>query len=264
MRKDFTKRIEKLRKFEKMKERVLKRVPDGYLRVATTRGKARYYAVSPDGNRTGSYLGKGQIKLARQLAQKDYDQKVLKAAQQELKAIEAYENKLPKWSMEEIYEHLSPARQELVTPIEPADEEFIKEWTSVEWDRDWFGGDKPSYPTTNGELTRSRIEALIADMLHRNGWYYRYEYPVKLKENGVVRTYHPDFTILDVKNRREILLEHFGVLHDSKYQKQMIEKMETYRDNGYQEGVNIIYTFECEGKNLDLRKLERYLHQLLD
>ncbi|MBQ1369678.1 MAG: hypothetical protein IIZ76_00330 [Clostridia bacterium] len=185
-------------------------------------------------------------------------------AAQELKALETLERQMPECRAEDVYQTLSPARQELVTPIEPTDAEYLEAWNNEEWDKDWFPGEKPKYPTIRGEFTRSRIEGLIADMLYKNGWAYRYEYPVWVTENGRKRQYHPDFMILDLKNRKEYLLEHFGMLHKPEYRKQMIEKMETYQENGYLEGVNIIYTFESEDKPLDLVHLEKRLKKMLE
>lgn len=253
----------KLKKMVREKEKSLARAPEGALRMCLGREKPQYYLVRHRGEQPGTYLGKQQYKLVRRLAQKSYDEAVLEAARRELAAIHAYEKKMPVRCVEEVYGALSPARQELVEPIEPTDEEFVRAWTSVEWDHNWYKGEKPSYPTTNGEMTRSRIEALIADMLHSHGWYYRYEYPLRIVDRGRERVWHPDFTILDLKHRKEYILEYFGMLHDPVYQARMIEKMETYRENGYLEGFNIIYAFESETKPLDLKRLERYLERLL-
>lgn len=260
---EMAKRKALLLRLVREKERALERAPEGYLRVSMSHGAPRYYHVQESEQRSGTYLGKKKLRLAKKLAQKAYDKEVLDAAMQELKALETYEKTMPEVTAEEVFEKLTATRQELIVPLEPTEEEFLREWNSVEWEKDWFPGEKPSYPTMRGELTRSRIEGLIADMLYRNGWYYRYEYPILLKEKGREREYHPDFMILDLKNRKEYLLEHFGMLHQERYRKQMIEKLETYRENGYQEGVNIIYTFESEEKPLDLRRLEQYLKQLL-
>lgn len=260
---DIAKRKAFLIKLIREKERAMERAPEGYLRVTMSHGAPRYYHVQNTGQPSGTYLGKKKLRLTKRLAQKSYDKEVLNAAIQELKALETYEKKMPEHSAEDVFQTLTPARQELIVPLEPTDQEFLKAWTSVEWDKDWFPGEKPSYPTVRGELTRSRIEGLIADLLYRNGWYYRYEYPIRLKVDGREKEYHPDFTILDLKNRKEYLLEHFGMLHKENYRKQMIEKIETYQENGYKEGFNIIYTFESDEKPLDLLRLERYLKKLL-
>lgn len=253
-----------LRKLIREKERALQRAPEGHLRVTMSHGAPRFYHVQKTGDPSGVYLSKEKLRQARRLAQKAYDKEVLRVAAQELKALETLERQMPECRAEDVYQTLSPARQELVTPIEPTDAEYLEAWNNEEWDKDWFPGEKPKYPTIRGEFTRSRIEGLIADMLYKNGWAYRYEYPVWVTENGRKRQYHPDFMILDLKNRKEYLFEHFGMLHKPEYRKQMIEKMETYQENGYLEGVNIIYTFESEDKPLDLVHLEKRLKKMLE
>lgn len=259
----FAERKRQLRKMIQKCRKDLDRAPEGKLRISVIRGKPRYYQITDPKDTTGVYLSKDKLRLAERLAQKAYDRKILEAAQQELAALETLERKMPECRAEDVFETLSTQRQKLVTPIEPTDEEFLAAWNSAEWDKDWYAGEKPKYPTMRGEMVRSRIEGLIADMLFKNGWAYRYEYPVELTVRGYKRQYHPDFMILDLRNRKEYLLEHFGLLHQPDYRKQMIEKMETYQENGYREGVNIIYTFESEDKPLDLLRLEKRLKNLL-
>ena len=256
-------RKSELRQAIREKKQALQRAPEGRLRISAQGETPRFYHVVETGDHTGRYISVKEQPLARKLAQKAYDLEVLRLAQEELDALEQWERRTPARVMEEVYDSLSPLRQSLVAPLVQTDEEFLREWESVTWDKDWYRKEKPSYPTNRGEMTRSRIEALIADMLDRNGWPYRYEYPIRLDDGERMRVYHPDFMILDVRNRREILLEHFGLLHVEEYRRQMIEKLQRYEQNGYREGVDIIYTFECEEKPLDLNYLEQRLQRLL-
>ena len=79
------KRETELKKQISVKSRQLANAPEGYLKIS---GKNRntYYCVTPETGRPGRYLNKGELELARKLAQKAYDQQVLKAAEQELNA----------------------------------------------------------------------------------------------------------------------------------------------------------------------------------
>lgn len=70
----------------KEKKKSLVRAPEGSLIVADARGKDRYYCIMPGERGIGTYLGKKDLEKVRALAQKSYDQKVLRAAEQELKA----------------------------------------------------------------------------------------------------------------------------------------------------------------------------------
>lgn len=51
---------------------------------------------------------------------------------------------------------------------------------------------------------RSKSEVIIADLLNKEGIPYRYEFPLYLKEFNTV---YPDFTILNVRKRKEIYWE---------------------------------------------------------
>lgn len=57
----------------------------------------------------------------------------------------------------------------------------------------------------------SKSEKMIADKLLRMGVRYRYEFPTRLKGYGIV---HSDFTLLDLRERIEVKMEHFGRMDD--------------------------------------------------
>lgn len=67
-----------------------------------------------------------------------------------------------------------------------------------------FDESTSEFYTAKGEKVRSKSEVIIADVLSREGIPYRYEYPLYLKGIGKV---HPDFTVLNVKQRKEIYWE---------------------------------------------------------
>ena len=62
------------------KEKHLKSAPDGYLKILNVKGKDRYYHVASKDRGTGDYIRGSNIQIAKALAQKSYDLKVLKAA----------------------------------------------------------------------------------------------------------------------------------------------------------------------------------------
>lgn len=211
----------------------------------------------------GTYLGKKDLPLAKALAQKAYDRAVLRSAEQELKAWQLLAQHFPDMTVEEVYATLSPARQKLVTPIRPTDEDYRKQWESVIYEPGYFRPDTPVYMTDKGERVRSKSEQLIANMLYRLGIPYRYEYPIILIVDGQKRTWRPDFTILDVRNRKEYYLEHFGMLGEESYAKNALGKMRIYEENGMFEGSNMIYSFESNEVPLDLQYLEHKVRRTL-
>lgn len=252
-----------------LKTKALAKAPAGYLRILSSRGKNQYYQVLPGNGKKGIpvYLSKKDMKLAGRLAQKAYDKEVLSAAERELKAWDMLANFFPEHTVEEVYEALSPARQALVTPIIETDEEYRARWEAVEYTPKPFQEGAKVFITDRGEQVRSKSEQLIANLLYRLNIPYRYEYPIEVKVNGRTRTWYPDFTILDVKNRREIYLEHLGMLDDTReehnYSVNAFWKMKVYEENGMYEGKNMLYSFETGAAPLDITYVEMKVRRML-
>ncbi|MBQ9321829.1 MAG: hypothetical protein IJ239_05700 [Eubacterium sp.] len=94
----------------------LKNVPDG--RIATHRRlDGVYYTFHCSGDSAGRYLSKKDLPLILSLAQKEYDQKVLRSAELERKKLIRFASAYPEVSAEQVYEQLGKDRQVLVTPI---------------------------------------------------------------------------------------------------------------------------------------------------
>lgn len=256
-------REQNLRRLIEVKTRNLSKAPSGSLRISPIRGNTRYYHVTEGERSGGTYLGKKDQELARRLAQKAYDLQVVRRAEQELRAWEQLAKYFPDKTIEEVFDTLSPARQKLVTPIRPTDEEFRKEWESVKYESGNYREDTAVYITDRGERVRSKSEQLIANLLNRLGIPYRYEYPTTVMVDGQPRVWRPDFMILDVRNRREYYLEHFGRLGEAEYAKRAFDKMRIYEENGMYEGSNMIYTFEADEAPLDMRYVERKVRRVL-
>ena len=256
-----------LSKLIQTKRRALEKAPTGFLIIRDIRGKTRYYKYDTDGRSGGTYLDNAHLDIAKALAQKSYDLKVLKAAELELQAWKLLASHFPNTTVEEIYETLSPARQKLVAPIIPTDEEYRKQWEAVTYEPGWFKADAAVYITDRGERVRSKSEQLIANLLYRLHIPYRYEYPIEVVVNGHKKTWRPDFTILDVKNRRELYLEHFGKLDDQEddgnYARNAFEKMKIYEENGMYDGGCMIYSFETNKAPLDIKYVEQKVRRAL-
>lgn len=57
---------------------------------------------------------------------------------------------------------------------------------------------------------------------------------------------YPDFTVLNVRTKKEMYWEHMGMMDDSNYREKAIRKIESYERNGYYPGESLILTFETE------------------
>lgn len=255
-------RQEYLKQVIKEKKQKLRNIPEGHLRICASKNKVQYYHRKEEGDFDGVYIKASEMELAKQLAQKDYDLQVVKACEKELNAIQKYESLLPRREAEEIYEKLHPARKMLITPICETDEEFIRRWEAKEYKGKEFYEDVPEFYTLKGERVRSKSEIIIADMLYQSGIPYRYEYPLYIHGFGNL---YPDFTILDVRNRKEVLWEHFGMVDDAEYVENAMKKLEMYKKKEFFLGDGVIITCETKTMPLNSKMVESTIkHYLLE
>ena len=236
-------RKEYLQQLVKEKNQALQRAPEGWLRMCKHREGWQYYYRNDPKDSNGCYIREQDMKLAKCLAQRDYDKKLVSTAEQEIKAIDKYLQYMPRTTVEEIYPSIHPARQKLVRSIRETDAEYVKKWEGVEYKGKEFSVEAPELYTLKGERVRSKSEIFIADMLYQARIPYRYEYPFCIRGVGKV---YPDFTVLDMKNRREILWEHLGMMDDSTYVEKAIKKLAMYEQEGIYPGENLILTYESK------------------
>ena len=260
IRKLLEERKEYLLRLKSEKEKSLRTAPEGMLRVCSSRNRVQYYQRMDPKDFNGIYIKEKDAWLARGLAQKDYDQKILKMIENELGYIEKYLSSDSVQSAEQVYERLHKERQKLICPIRETDEQYVQKWKAIEYEGKGFAEDAPEFYTNRGERVRSKSEWIIADLLDKEGIPYRYEYPVYLKGFGKV---YPDFTVLNVRTRRELHWEHFGMMDNPGYVEKTINKIHTYEQNGIYAGEKLLLTYEASKTPINpkfiLRTIQRYL-----
>ena len=257
-----TKLNEEMRQLEniiKAAEKRLKDAPKGHLRISKKGEGVEYYYKSDDNiNTNGKYIRKEEHKLAQRLAQRDYDEKVLKMATKRWKGIRYFLEQYRESNPKKVYDGISMKRKELLEAAIISDEEYCKKWETIEYDGKGFGDEERELYTEKGERVRSKSEKIIADKLYMLGIPYRYEYPLVLKNNIKI---YPDFTILKMPERKEIYLEHLGLLDDNDYFNVTLHKLNTYQKNGIYLGVNLFLTFETNKNPLNVSALEKLLKE---
>lgn len=174
------------------------------------------------------------------------------------------------YAISKIYEKLCPARQALITPVTLTHEQYIAQWKSVTWQGHSFSPDTPIYDTANKEQVLSKSEVIIAETLLRHGIPYRYEYPLVLKKGGFslehtdhkhapsIKTIklYPDFLCLNVHTRQEYIWEHFGLMDDPDYARNVAAKLRLYAKNGIFPGHNLIITMESKNDPLSTSTID--------
>ena len=198
--------------------------------------------------------------MARKLAQKDYDKRVLDSVEKELYAVEKYLMLSPHILAKDIYENLQEERRKLINPITESKEDFISNWENTEYVGKTFEAFAPMLYTAKGERVRSKSEVIIADTLNREGIPYRYECPIYVEGWGTV---HPDFTVLNVEERREIYWEHLGMMDDMEYVEKTLDKINIYAQNGILPGINLILTYETAKMPLNQKIVQLMIEQYL-
>lgn len=248
IRESLEERKQQLLQIKRQKEDALKNTPEGSLRICNNKGKIQYYRRTNAKDFNGTYIREQDKEIAYQLAQKDYDRKILEDIKKELGATERYLASTKSLKAKYIYENLHQERRKLVNPIRIPDCEFIRDWELVEYEGKEFVEGTPEFYTTKGERVRSKSEVMIADMLDKERIPYRYEYPIYLKGVGVV---YPDFTILNKASRKEMYWEHLGMMDDPNYAESVIRKITSYEQNGIFPGKDLILTYESKKNPLN-------------
>ena len=237
----------------------LSKAPEGTLRISRANYTQYYHRVDTK-NTCGQYIQKDQIELVKELAQKEYNQKISKEIAQEMNIIDHFLKVYEPEKIDSVYQNLNLERQALVTPLTISDAEYIDAWKKVDYPRKGFWDDDIEIYSDAGERVRSKSEVIIANKLFQMGVPYRYEYPIKLASG---RRVAPDFYCLNIRKRQEFVYEHFGMMDQLEYADKAIKKIIEYQQSGYWLGKNLIVSFETSNKVLNVRELEDMLKQYL-
>lgn len=240
-------------------ERDLQEAPEGKLRISKNKGIPRYYWIKSSTDTRGKYIGKKDKELVEKLAQKDYMEKLYAVVLEEYEDVNKYLDKYNNLQPEQIYDELNDYRKYLVEPLVISDEKYAEKWEKETYNINPYHPEEKVYLTKKDELVRSKSEVMLADMYYEMGIPYRYEAELCL-ENGKKK--YPDFTLLNVSNRKIIYHEHMGLMDDEQYRKANLMKLDEYRRNGIYLGKNLIITYEAEGCYLNIREIKKMCQEI--
>ena len=267
------KRLVELQNLLFTKKKSYEKAPQGRIRISQNGGHPEYYLVTERGSLRGKYLPHSQKTLARQLAQKDYDARLIKLLQKEISALQNYMKQTSNGrAIPELYDSLCPARRSLITPAILTNEQYAARWQDVSWTGRPFESDAPYICTARGERVRSKSEVIIADTLFRHNIPYRYEFPITLKrinpddirrDFGSSITLYPDFLCLNTRTRTEFYWEHFGLMDSTEYSNNAAGKLRLYTENGILAGRNLIITMETQTEPPSIKALEKLIKEFL-
>ena len=67
---------------------------------------------------------------------------------------------------------------------------------------------------------------------------------------------YPDFLLLDMRQRKTVIYEHFGMMDNPQYAQKAIEKLALYLENDYWYGDTLFFTFETTETPLNTKITE--------
>ena len=255
--------------FKQLKTTPPPQIP-GRLRISQKGKYTEYYHIinAVDSNNTnsthnGKYIPKKQREIACQLAQKDYDSKIVTLVEEEIAALKTYLSVAP--NIQAFYKTMCPVRQKLITPLTLTNEQYASQWKTAPYQGLSFAPDAPVYTTNQGERVRSKSEVLIANALAHHQIPYRYEYPLKLQRqhSSSHTTLYPDFLCLNLRTRQEFIWEHFGLMDSKEYVSNAVSKVNLYAQNKITLGKKLIITMETQTEPLTPAVIEQMINDFL-
>lgn len=229
--------------------------PDDTLNIRFNRRSKRYeYYLYEKGNKR-TYLPKSAIPRAYSIVTKDYHKKLLQIVQSRLQRDElAFAcHELP---LASVFDSLNPGRKALLTPFLLDDEAFTQSWYDEHPGSSNSRSFIHSYTTNRGETVRSKSEKMLADLFDRLGIPYVYECAF-LHKDGTVS--YPDFLLLNLRLRKTVLFEHFGLMDDPEYVQNFCKKLRVLTEDGLVFGVDFLFSSETASLGIDLEIVTQML-----
>ena len=141
---------------------------------------------------------------------------------------------------------------------------IIEDFENVVYDGLPFDdNDQTEYYTNRGERVRSKSEKIIADELARQKIPYKYEKPLVLFVDGKQKQFFPDFTVLNKTTGKIIYLEHLGMMDNSYYYNNTLNKLDIYERNGLLIGRDILILHESSRQPLNTKIINDYINEFL-
>ncbi|MBP3901936.1 MAG: hypothetical protein J6D53_10890 [Blautia sp.] len=240
-------------------KRELKKAPEGTVQIKKHYKGYQFYHRRLPTEKNGKYIPAAERKKALALVKKRYLQRVVKSAGEQVSLIGNFLDGYDPEALDKIYNSEGDIRKKLITPIVMPDDLFIEDWTSVAYQGKTIHEDVPEHYTNKNERVRSKSEVIIANALAQANIPYRYEYPMEV----LGKIIYPDFTILRIKDRKEIIWEHLGMVDDEEYLDRAFRRIREYEAEGIFPGKDLVITFETTRIPLNSKVVEAMIKQYL-
>ncbi|MBO4887234.1 MAG: hypothetical protein J5589_02830, partial [Firmicutes bacterium] len=221
----------------------LTRYPPGKIHISNSSNRTQYYLRRDNVERSGEYISKNDNAKLKAYIQKSYDEKVLKHVDREIHVLEVFLKKSGRIvdDIRKQYSGIPAEAKQFIEPIDTTDEDYRMAWENKPYVGKQITDYVTLYETDRKERVRSKSELNIANALAVRGIPYKYECPLVLKDGSTI---HPDFTVLNVRERKVYYWEHRGMMDDKDYAKKSVSRIKEYMKNSIFIGCNLIITEE--------------------
>lgn len=211
------------------------------------------------------YIKKGDLSLAKELAQKQYYLTIRPILHKNLNELKRFLNSYKSNELEAIYDSLCDERKRMVVPVSMSVKEKISRWENEVYEKNIMFSENLRYETEQGDLVRSKSEVIIANILYQNrkNIVYKYERPLEIMENGRMKMIYPDFTVLNLHTGKTVYWEHAGLMDNSYYANEFVKKINCYIQNGLLPGRDVIMTFETQANALDIGVVKKMVEAMI-
>jgi len=235
----------------------LQALPKGKLLFARNGSNYKWYLS--DGKAL-TYLPKKQRHLAEKLALKKFLSLELEDAIHEKSALEFYlrHHNNNSGKARKLLTEIPEFHTLLSSHFNPQSKE-LSNWMHSTYERNPKHPEQLTHQTSFGYAVRSKSELLIDYALHVNQIPFRYECPLELSNT----IFYPDFTIMHSKTGELIYWEHFGMMDDPTYCKNVFSKLNLYIANGIIPNINLITTYETKDFPLDTKQINDMINLYL-
>ena len=234
---------------------ILNTSPHEKIRVSISNGTPQYYARVDNKDKIGTYIKKKDREFARKLANKKYYEELLMELIKEEEILSGFINTYKNVSEAAVFNKLDENIKTLISPIIISDEEYAAKWLKEIYTGKPINDELQYFVTDRNEKVRSKSELIIANTLNKNGIPYKYERPLKVNRY----IFYPDFTVLNVKKRKEIYYEHLGMMGNEEYSTNSVWKINQYINAGLIPGKNVVFTQETAEYPLNQKVLQKVI-----
>ena len=217
--------------------------------------------VTENGVCKSQYIADDNEKLIKPYAKSKYAKKVMPVLTANLAAADAFLARHSGLEEDDAAGSIDPAFFAFCSDLYVPREQIVADWVQSKGPEAPQYGSEPMVMTARGDRVRSKSEALIANLLFSNDQLYLYEKPLYLDKK--LYAVFPDFTILRLRDMKELYWEHFGMMDDPDYLNAAIKKISDYIANGIIPGRDLICTFESSRVPLSSEDVEILIRTML-